>query len=129
MKDAYKKLIATVMAIYVLSIVKLAMAQDAIISRPVGAGILPGAGTEGADIKSSVVFAKIIPFVITWAINLAVGLSVIAIILGGYLYLTAYGDQDKMDKGKKALFFAIIGLIIALTAYGVVTILTNIQLS
>lgn len=99
------------------------------ISEPVGKGILPGAGSEGSDIQSSILFAKIIPFLIDWTINLAMGLAVIAIIIGGYMYLTAYGDEEKRQRGTRTLAYAIIGLAIALTAYGVVAIVTSIRLS
>lgn len=102
---------------------------DAIISKPAGTGILPGAGVEGSDIQSSVVFTRIIPFLISWGINLAIALSVIAIILGGYMYLTSYGDTEKKEKGTRALIYAVIGLVIAMTAYGVVAIVTSIKLS
>lgn len=104
------------------------LAQN-LISKPAGSGILPGAGVEGADIQSSVLFAKIIPFVISWAINLAIGLSVIAIIAGGYMYLTAYGDTEKHSRAARTLAYAVIGLAIALTAYGIVAIVTSIRLS
>ena len=108
---------------------KLLAQSTAIISKPAGAGILPGAGVEGADIQSSVLFAKIIPFLIDWAINLALGLSVIAIIIGGYQYLTAYGDTEKHQRATRTLFYAIIGLVLALTAYGIVAVVTSIRIS
>ena len=134
MKSIFLKLSGALVAMYVLSVVRLAEAAsitsgDSIISRPVGQGILPGGGSEGSDIQSSVIFAKIIPFLISWSINLAIGLSVIALIFGGYLYLTAYGDQEKRDRGLRTFFYAVIGLVVAMTAYGIVTIITRIQFS
>ncbi len=105
------------------------LAQSAIISEPVGAGILPGAGNEGSDIESSILFARIIPFAITWLINLGIGLAVVFIIIGGYMYLTAYGDEEKRQRGTRTLYYAVIGLVIALTAYGIVQIVTSIRLS
>ncbi len=106
-----------------------ATSGDSIISKPAGTGILPGAGVEGSDIQSSILFAKIIPFLISWGINLAIGLSVIAIIAGGYLYLTAYGETEKHDRAIRTLSYAMIGLVLALTAYGIVGIVTSIRLS
>jgi hypothetical protein len=99
------------------------------ISEPVGKGILPGAGNEGTDIQSSILFAKIIPFLIDWTINLAMGLAVIAIIAGGYMYLTSYGDDERKQRATRTLTYALIGLAIALTAYGIVAIVTSIRLS
>lgn len=112
-----------------MSLTESKLFAQALISKPAGSGILPGAGVEGADIQSSVLFARIIPFVISWAINLAIGLSVMAIIAGGYMYLTAYGDTEKHQRGTRTLVYAVIGLVIALTAYGIVSIVTSIRLS
>lgn len=100
---------------------------DTVISEPVGKGILPGSGVEGEDIYSSIVFSKIIPFFIRWGINLAIGLAVLAIIYSGYLYITAYGNEDSRQKANKNLTYSVIGLIVAMTAYGIVNIITRIQ--
>ena len=134
MNDIYKKFIGALIAVYVLTLIRMAQAApitsgETIISKPVGQGLLPGGGTEGVDIQSSVLFAKIIPFLISWGINLAVGLAVIAVIWGGYQYMTAFGNEEKRSKGTRILTYALIGLVLALTAYGIVSILTSIQLS
>lgn len=113
-----------------MSVLTHKLLAQGLIAQPVGSGILPGSGSENAsDIQSSVLFSKIIPFVINWGINLAMGLSVIFVIIGGYMYLTAYGDEEKRQRGTRTLTYAIIGLIIAMTAYGIVKIVTSIQLS
>ena len=134
MKKIIKNILAAITASSLLLMVKMAQAApitggDSIISKPVGAGVLPGSGNEGDDIQSSIVFSKIIPFLINWAINLAIGLAVLAIIAAGYMYLTAYGDTEKMDRAKRTFTYAVIGLIIALTAYGIIAIITSIRLS
>lgn len=112
-----------------MALIQGKLLAQAMISKPAGTGILPGAGVEGADIQSSVLFVKIIPFLINWAINLAIGLAVIAIIIGGYMYITAYGETEKHERAIRTLTYAIIGLVIALTAYGIVAIVTSIRLS
>jgi len=102
---------------------------SSIISEPVGKGVLPGSGGVGTDFTSSILFTNIIPFMITWTINLAMGLAVIMIIIGGYQYLTAYGNDEQKQKGTRSLYYALIGLAVALTAYGIVKIVTGIRLS
>lgn len=103
--------------------------SDTVISKPVGAGLLPGSGNEGVDIQSSIVFSKIIPFAITWGINLAIGLTVLMFIFGGYLFLTSFGNEDRRSQAINTLFYSAIGLVIALVAYGIIAIITRIQLS
>ena len=99
------------------------------LTKPVGGDILPGGQIVEGDIKASIIFSKIIPFVIKWTIGLAIVLSVIALIIGGYQYLTAYGDTEKHKNAQKTITYATIGLILAITAFGIVQIITSIRLS
>ena len=104
--------------------------NDVVLSRPVGTDILPGGGMDVAeDIESSFIFTKLIPFAIDYGIKLAIGLSVVVLIYSGYQFMTAYGNTDKQGAAKKTAIYALIGLILALTAYGIIFILTSIQLS
>ena len=73
------------------------------ISAPIGGDILPGATLGGDDIKTGIIFSKIIPFIIKYTINLAVALSVIALIIGGYQFMTAYGDTGQHDKARNTI--------------------------
>lgn len=100
------------------------------LTAPVGSDILPGGDVlDASTIQESFVFSKLIPFVITYAIRLAIGLAVIALIVGGYQYLTAYGDDEKHKNAQKTITYAIIGLIIAITAFGIVKIITSLQIT
>jgi hypothetical protein len=47
-------------------------------------------------------------------------LAVLMIIYGGILYITAAGEQSKIDKGKKIIMYAIIGIIIILLSWALV---------
>ena len=99
------------------------------LTKPVGGDILPGGQIIEGDIKASIIFSKIIPFVIKWTIGLAIALAVIALIIGGYQYLTAYGDTEKMKNAQKTIAYAVIGLILAIAAFGIVQIITSISLT
>ena len=44
-------------------------------------------------------------------------LSVIIVIYGGILYVTAAGDEEKTQKGKKSILYAVIGILIILGSY------------
>jgi hypothetical protein len=97
--------------------------------KPVGGSILPGGQLYQSDIKSSFVFSKLIPFAIKYLIGLATALAVIAIMIGGYQYLTAYGDAEQHKKATKTITWAILGLILCITAYGIVAIISSINFS
>lgn len=50
-------------------------------------------------------------------------IAVIIIIYGGFLYVTAGGKDEQMEKGKKSVMYAIIGIIVVLSSYAVVNTL------
>lgn len=101
-------------------------ATEAELTKPVGSDILPGGQVFQDDIYSSIIFSKIIPFAIKWTINLAIALAVVALIIGGYQFMTAYGDSEKRQKAQKTITFAIIGMILAITAFAIVQAITTI---
>lgn len=103
--------------------------DESIISPPVGSEVLPGGSFQAEDIKSSIIFARVIPFVIDYVIRAAIVLSVIILIVGGYRYMTSYGATEKQDAARKTLTYAGIGLILSLTAYTIIAIITSIQLT
>jgi hypothetical protein len=47
-------------------------------------------------------------------------LAVIMVIYGGIMYVTAAGEQDKADKGKKIIMYAIVGIVIILLSFALV---------
>lgn len=53
-------------------------------------------------------------------INLAVGLAALIcvgiLIFSGYMYITAAGDESKVEKAGKSLTYAIVGLVICFIA-------------
>ena len=46
-------------------------------------------------------------------------------IYGAYLYLTASGAPNQMERGKSAMMTALAGVALALVAYGVVELVIN----
>ena len=54
---------------------------------------------------------------------LFVGLVVIMVIWAGILFLTARGDPNKIDAARRALIWAVVGIIIGLIAFSAVTII------
>ena len=46
-------------------------------------------------------------------------------IYGAYLYLTASGAPNQMERGKSAMMTALAGIVLALVAYGVVELVMN----
>ena len=53
---------------------------------------------------------------LNWAIGIAALLSVVMLVFSGYLYITANGDENKVEKATKTLTFAIVGLVVCFIA-------------
>ena len=74
------------------------------------------AGTE-TDI------VKIVEKIVKWVVGFIVLLSIFMFAYGGLIYLTAGGDEAKVEKAKTALTAALFGLLIAALAYAIVTLI------
>jgi hypothetical protein len=65
--------------------------------------------------------------VLNFVIGLAALVAVGMLIAAGYLYITAGGDEGKVEKATKTLTFAIIGLVVCFIAVILVQfVLTNV---
>lgn len=61
--------------------------------------------------------------IVTW-ITLIVGiLAFIYLVYAGIQYITAAGDAEKAKKGQQGIIYAIIGIIIAVLAYTIVSVI------
>ncbi|MGO3702332.1 MAG: Mbov_0395 family pilin-like conjugal transfer protein [Candidatus Saccharimonadales bacterium] len=51
--------------------------------------------------------------------------AVIVIITGGLMYITAAGDAGKVKNAKNTILYAVVGLVVALLAWGIVSFVVN----
>jgi hypothetical protein len=51
--------------------------------------------------------------------------AVLYIVLGGYKYVTSAGNEEAAAQGRKTLTYAVIGLVIAVLAYTIVSVVNN----
>jgi hypothetical protein len=63
----------------------------------------------------------IIANVIRVVLGVVGAISLVIIIYGGFMMMTSAGNQEKVDKGRKALMWAVIGLIVIFGSYGIST--------
>lgn len=94
----------------VFSVADFSLAQD-----DFGVNDASGIGLGGGDLK--VVISNIIRIILGF-----LGfLGVLMVLYGGFIWMTAGGDPVKVEKAKKILVAAIIGLIIILSAFTIVS--------
>jgi hypothetical protein len=87
-----------------------------------GALFLPGAALAQGNIipECEVVglpcgdVAAIIENFAKWILGIFGSLAIIAFAIAGILYITAAGDETRIEKAKKMMTYAIIGIIVAL---------------
>lgn len=62
----------------------------------------------------------IIKNIMNWLLVLLGIFGVIGFVIAGILYLTAAGNDDQMKKGKNAMTWSIIGIIVGLMGYVII---------
>jgi len=63
--------------------------------------------------------------IVQWVLTLLGLIAVIMIIYGGFMWLTAGGNEDKVSTAKKIISAAVVGLIIVLLAWAIVTFVVD----
>jgi TRAP-type C4-dicarboxylate transport system permease small subunit len=84
------------------------------------------AGPDVAGTGSDVTIKSIAINTLNFLLSVFGVLAIIALVIGGGMYLTAYGDEKKIDSGKKIVTYAIIGIVVALSALVVVRQIANL---
>ena len=104
------KKVISIASLALLALPLVASAATSYTIENIGGSI--GLGT--ADLKSTVVN------VIQWVLGILALVAVIMIIIGGFQWMTAAGNEEKIEKAKKVISAAVIGLIIVLLAWAIV---------
>ena len=83
-------------------------------------GKLKDVGTEGGYAEADTYsFSKILGKVVSAGLSLLGVIFIILVLLAGYNWMTAQGDEQKVEKARETLWRAVIGLIITLSAYAI----------
>jgi len=103
-----RKLIAG--AASIATLVVPAIASAAVTIENIGGSL----GLGSADLKQTVLN------IITFVLGLLGLIAVIMILYGGFTWLTAGGNEDKIGSAKKIISAAIVGLIVILLSWAIV---------
>lgn len=58
--------------------------------------------------------------ILKWALSFLGLVCVVMIIYGGFLYITAAGEEDKAKKGRTIILYCVIGIAIIAASYAIV---------
>jgi len=96
--------------------VKTTLMWESVMGPWSGVGNLPdpGAKSQGHPI------ADVLTRVLMWLLGIFGLLAIIAFIVAGVLYLTAQGDEQQLQKSKKAVIYGVVGIVVGLIGLVVV---------
>jgi len=95
-------------------------------------GTIPGPTTDSSSSSSNDSIRKtlvntVLPRLAVLMIGSVASFSLLFLIIAGVRFATAYGNDEVVQKAKKQAIYAILGLIVALMSYTIVTIVSNFQ--
>ena len=73
--------------------------------------------------------SELVGKVLEWVLGVAGSIALLMFIVGGVMYITSTGNEQKIGVAKKIINWTLIGLIIVLVSYSVIAILDNILTS
>lgn len=71
-------------------------------------------------------FQTIADTVANWMITLVTSLAVTTLIIGGFMMIISGGDENRLEMGKTIFEYSLIGLVVTLMAYGIITFIQSI---
>jgi len=125
-KTLMKKIVAMAMALFVLTPVLT-------FSLPALAALDPWGGTKDEFADTTGLGERDPRNIAASVIRVILGflgiVAVVIILLGGFKWMTAGGNEDKVGEAKKLIIAGIIGLVIILAAFAIATFVLNSLLS
>jgi len=69
--------------------------------------------------------AAVIGSIIGYALSFIGIIFMVLVLYGGYLWMTSFGNEQKVEKAKELIIGAVIGLVIIVAAYTITTFVVN----
>lgn len=88
----------------------------------------PGGITDvvGGKISTENDISSIVVFVVGWILLATFSVAVMILIVGGFRYITSAGNESQAEAAKETITKAIIGLVVILLAYVIVSTINNL---
>lgn len=107
-------------------IIKPAASILLLLPKPALAGIMPPCPENNPACNKSLI--DLITTVSNTLLLLVGVIAVLFLIIGGFQYITSSGNPEQVGKAKNTILYAIIGIVVTLIAWAVVSfIISNMQ--
>jgi hypothetical protein len=123
--DKIKKVILVVSIVAGVGLASPALNVSAIDIFPPCNGSEPE-GTICNNAKNGNEFGKFIKSISTTLLFVLGAVAVITIIISGFRYTISHGDPKAIQSAKETMFYAVVGLIVAIMAYAIVNFIIDI---
>ena len=99
-----------------------------VIVRP---GLLPGPDKDQVQEEGSrkILTESVLPKFAINLISLIGAIALLFVVIGGVRYTMVYNNEEAAETAKNQVLYALVGFLIALLSYTIVTIVTNIKFS
>jgi hypothetical protein len=88
---------------------------------------LPGVKMKIESISTNWFQEILLKNVINKLIGLSAAFSVVFVIVGGYQYLTAFGNDEQVKQAHKTIIWSLVGLILTMLSFAIVQILVGLD--
>ena len=78
---------------------------------------------RGAD--SDITVNELILRIVNFLLGVAAVVAILFIVIGGFRYIMSAGNEEQAQKGKKTLINAVIGLVIVILSYAIVSVVAQ----
>ena len=87
---------------------------------------VPGGAVRFENPLSTSSFETLIIGIINWILTIVVSLAILFLIIGGLMYITSAGDEERIKKAKNIILYAVIGLGVVILSWSIITELKDI---
>lgn len=105
-----------------------AVSMAAVITAPGGdfaGGWAGGAGAGGQSGLNNTTLADLVYTIMAWLLGILAVAAIIGFVVSGLFYITAAGDEAKIEKAKSTMTYSIIGIVVALIGWIAVTAIST----
>lgn len=122
-----KKVLKYILPFLLLTVPFLAFAAGGAVQGGLNQIQGPFGGVGGlAQATQNLTLTQLIVRIINIMLLLAGVVAVLFMVIGGYFYMTAAGNQEQVEKGKNTAVNAIIGLIIIILSFVIINVIVNL---